>query len=94
MATESDDDDILKYVGLTLDFRGMAKQSDDDGIRKRSVCGAANQNIRACLVVAFAGLLRSCEVCLQDGKAADWQKSKHFWNASLRLRMRPFFGTL
>ena len=36
-------------------------------------CSAANQNIRACMVAAFAGLLRTCEVCFQDGKAAGFQ---------------------
>ena len=36
-------------------------------------CSATNQNIRACLVAAFAGLLRACEVCFQDGKSASFQ---------------------
>ena len=39
----------------------------------RLSCGAANQNVRACLASAFAGLLRTCEVCFQDNKRADFQ---------------------
>ena len=40
---------------------------------QRSSCGAANQNIRACLASAFAGLLRTCEICFQDGKKEAFQ---------------------
>ena len=40
---------------------------------QRGFCSALNQNIRACMVAAFAGLLRSCEVCFQDGKSACFQ---------------------
>ena len=39
----------------------------------RGAGSALDQNIRACLVCAFAGLLRTGEICFQDGKAVRFQ---------------------
>ena len=40
---------------------------------RSGLCCALNQNLRACLSCCFAGLLRCCEVCFQDGKPAHFQ---------------------
>ena len=40
---------------------------------KRGHCSPKNQNMRAALACCFAGLLRGCEPCFQDDKAAKFQ---------------------
>ena len=40
---------------------------------KRGECSPQNQNMRAALTCCFAGLLRGCEPCFQDGKEAKFQ---------------------
>ena len=61
---------VYQRIGITPQHLAAGM---DRVLGRRSVCGAANQNVRACLVVAFAGLLRTCEICFQDGKKEAFQ---------------------
>ena len=61
---------VFQRLGITPQHlaKGM-----DLVLGERGRCSPANQNIRACLSAGFAGLLRTCETCLQDNKPSAFQ---------------------
>ena len=61
---------VFHRIGITPQHLAAGM---DAVLGKRGECSAQNQNMRACLTAAFAGLLRACEVALQDGKPVAFQ---------------------
>ena len=61
---------VFQRIGITPQHlaRGM-----DLVLGKRGECSPLNQNLRALCSVAFAGLLRGCEACLQSNKPREFQ---------------------
>ena len=61
---------VFQRLGITPQHLALGM---DAVLGRRGSCSALNQNIRACLTACFAGLLRACEACFQDGKPASFQ---------------------
>ena len=61
---------VFQRLGITPQHLALGM---DRVLGKRGACSALNQNIRASLSCAFAGLLRTCETSFQDGKPAQFQ---------------------
>ena len=61
---------VFQRIGITPQHLSVGM---DKVLGPRGRCSPFNQNVRACLSASFAGLLRTCEVCSQDGKPAAFQ---------------------
>ena len=61
---------VFQRIGITPQHLAAGMDAE---LGKRGECSPENQNLRACLAAAFAGLLRAGEVCISDGKPLAFQ---------------------